>query len=102
MEKRDLCSWLDSKGEFHPIKLYGSHMGFALEKRMTDNRLYRNGYLRVTYYGDEVWCDNPVQPPTELQKNRLEEACLLLGFSKLVYDNHNAERILWDTAELRG
>ena len=91
-------SWLNSAGNFFPVKVSYGHDAYRLtgDVENASKTLWSNGWQKVYYYKREVLnCSNELMAPNAIQKQKLIELAKELNFIELVYDNGKSRKTLW-------
>ena len=90
-------SWLDPGGKFHPTAPYKSHADWAQANQTNLQSLFQQGWIRVTFVGNELWVSNyGGKPVNQLQKSSLIDFAMTSGrFRSVSFDNGADDFVLW-------
>lgn len=95
-------SWMDKKGKIYSIKPTKTHGDFALlfaknphEKENYLNNMFKDGWLRLTFYGDDVYAHNTINKPNSTQMNELVNRSIEHNIRRIIWDNEDIDKVLW-------
>jgi hypothetical protein len=57
--------------------------------------LFAKQWLRITYSGSIIYCNNTIRPPTQKQLNELKNLCIEFNKTGITWDNDVEDRVLW-------
>jgi len=102
-KERKSTSWLDECGKFYPVP--GHHHAYAIRITGTFNDpesiLWRKGWQRITYYSTgTLFTENHYMFPNDIQKRKLIDLVMDLGFNELRYDGGKKSIILWSKEDI--
>lgn len=94
-----LYSWLAPNGKFHPLTdqthaQYASALTY-LKYPLSMGKLYDEGWQRITYYGEEIYSNNPTIAPNEKQKKALVQAAKDNFSQRIIWDNDYKSPVIW-------
>ena len=99
-ESNSLYSWLDPNGVFHPLTGVDNHGTWAtkttnLKYPKSMDKLFQDGWQRITYYGHDVYTHNPNKPPNERQFRELKKRAIDKILTRIIYDNEGTDKVIW-------
>ena len=94
---RNLHGWQTPDGQFLSMPLGWNHGDYASNKLDTDNfhDLFLEGYMRITYIGNDLMVNNPFKLPCRKQVKELIDAAIENELETIIYDNDKDEQLLW-------
>jgi hypothetical protein len=94
-KKQNATSWLDPSGIFHPIAF--SHDQWAADHGTTLEKLFDDGWLRITYYWKTLVIENVSYTPiNERQRETLVEFAINSKWFEEVVDNSGErDHVIW-------
>ena len=94
-----LYSWLAPEGTFHPLKgqTHAQHAFTltGLKYPLSMGKLYDEGWQRITYYGNDIYSNNPTIAPNEKQKKALIQAAKDNFGERIIWDNDYKSPVIW-------
>jgi hypothetical protein len=88
-------SWLSPQGKLIPLSNM-SHGGYAKSKGSTIEDMWKAGYFRINFYGNKLYAHNEINPNlNHRQKSELINFAVQAGFTHVVIDSGDNEKIIW-------
>lgn len=98
----ELYSWLSPSGEFKVMQIdfLATHSTLAtqltgLKYPLNMSKLYGDGWQRITYYGYDIYSNNPTIAPNERQKKALINAAKKHNSQRIIWDNDDRSPVIW-------
>lgn len=101
LTKIKLYGWLSPTGMFNSLKGMGNHGDYAkfhtgLQWPDSINKMFHEKWQRITFYGQDVYMHNPINAPTSFQIKKLKDLAIENEYNRIIYDNEDADKIIWD------
>lgn len=98
----NLYSWLSVDGRFFPVKgkVHGEAARDIIGDYTTHNietKMYRMGFVRVTYENDEMFAHNELHPPSDKQRRKLVDLAINTNINYIYYDKGEHFIPLWSS-----
>jgi hypothetical protein len=112
-DSMSLHGWMDPNGKMISNQGYQRHLDTAIEilkklYKLTQKQifieitpekifeyLFAKQWLRITYSGSIIYCNNTIRPPTQKQLNELKNLCIEFNKTGITWDNDVEDRVLW-------
>lgn len=98
----ELYSWLSPDGKFFELQndFKTTHSTLAtqltgLKYPLNMSKLYGDGWQRITYYGDDIYSNNPTIAPNERQQKALINAAKNHYSQRIIWDNDDKSPVIW-------
>jgi hypothetical protein len=99
--RSDMYSWMNVDGKIfsissHSKKDHGDLAKYLMaDKNINTDQMFQMGYLRITYYGDDLYAHNNINKPNLRQLKELKDIAIENHMKKIVWDNEDEDRVLW-------
>lgn len=101
-----MYSWMAPNGNIYPNESDEIHADTAKELMVRFNirrepsvhiydNMFKAGWMRISYVGDTLYCNNTKMVPNDSQKRNLKRIAEQNRIREIVFDNDTNERTLW-------
>jgi hypothetical protein len=97
----DLYSWMSPRAEVFPVPAGMGHSSWAkqfLKKLISE--MWEDGWLRIAFYGVDLYAHNEIVAPNEKQKFELINLAIENGMKRVINDNAEDNEIMWTSEDM--